>query len=210
MRGEVGSKYNFTKYSGITPAHAGRSLSMLCRCKSEQDHPRACGEKYNPRKRLLNLPGSPPRMRGEGIHTGQQARGHRITPAHAGRRTIAFPTGVCYTDHPRACGEKLLSPRFGVLQRGSPPRMRGKGEITGAGIRAKGITPAHAGKRRRHGREHPGQGDHPRACGEKFSNSCSRSRARGSPPRMRGKGIRQPVDFAIVRITPAHAGKSGV
>ncbi len=105
--------------------------------------------------------------------------------------------------------------------------MRGKVTATPANAGATGITPAYAGK----SHCHPGQcgrnGDHPRVCGEKLLHSLTRKKARdhprvcgekcrkcaplisiqGSPPRMRGKGVKRCLVWAIPRITPAYAGK---
>ena len=86
--------------------------------------------------------------------------------------------------------------------------MRGKESIAvgiGDGI---GITPAYAGKNSSSVAMSRAFTDHPRVCGEKccFGSSCSPST--GSPPRMRGKGLRDLVEVSFVRITPAYAGKS--
>ena len=91
--------------------------------------------------------------------------------------------------------------------RGSPPRMRGKGVKARYERVAVGITPAHAGKRRRSPSTPRRWKDHPRACGEKDLSEAGADELGGSPPRMRGK-----VNFpAQVRpfhgITPAHAEK---
>ena len=50
--------------------------------------------------------------------------------------------------------------------------------------------------------------DHPRACGEKSSALCGYSVKLGSPPRMRGKALREALVNNTLGITPAHAGKS--
>ena len=50
--------------------------------------------------------------------------------------------------------------------------------------------------------------DHPRLCGEKLSGTWSTTSAAGSPPPMRGKVFGFKVTTAIIRITPAYAGKS--
>ena len=47
----------------------------------------------------------------------------------------------------------------------------------------------------------------PRMCGEKPSSFFMSMRSAGSPPRMRGKGHRMPINVNQVRITPACAGK---
>ena len=50
--------------------------------------------------------------------------------------------------------------------------------------------------------------DHPRLCGEKFALSFLLALLPGSPPPMRGKVYAYSVLHAVVRITPAYAGKS--
>ena len=50
--------------------------------------------------------------------------------------------------------------------------------------------------------------DHPRACGEKLYRVGVNRPSPGSPPRMRGKAFGNIERRRIVRITPAHAGKS--
>ena len=132
----------------------------------------------------------------------------RITPAHAGKRPVTRRTTRDTRDHPRACGEKMVFSSRATTDLGSPPRMRGKGAHSASGPVGKRITPAHAGKRRhtlmvcRHRR------DHPRACGEKGTSPRRWKTAPGSPPRMRGKAHGQGQGIRLIRITPAHAGKS--
>ena len=71
---------------------------------------------------------------------------------------------------------------------GSPPRMRGKEQVTGQTAIAAGITPAHAGKSCIAVRISQEQKDHPRVCGEKLILYTDRCVKPGSPPRVRGKG----------------------
>ena len=72
-----------------------------------------------------------------------------------------------------------------------------------------GITPAHAGKRTAAKILDAAHKDHPRACGEKLEDGTVRRYEEGSPPRMRGKVKLLPINLVMMRITPAHAGKSG-
>ena len=69
------------------------------------------------------------------------------------------------------------------------------------------ITPACAGKSPEESGGRPGQRDHPRMCGEKAQKVLSFWPIRGSPPRMRGKGLRMLPGNWRRRITPAYAGK---
>ena len=70
------------------------------------------------------------------------------------------------------------------------------------------ITPAYAGKRRRVRGQCRRQQDHPRLCGEKLSLARISLARQGSPPPMRGKGVKQYTADRVVGITPAYAGKS--
>ena len=55
----------------------------------------------------------------------------RITPAYAGKSSIADPHQVLCQDHPRLCGEKQRVEIVTGSRAGSPPPMRGK-ELTHA------------------------------------------------------------------------------
>ena len=70
-----------------------------------------------------------------------------ITPAYAGKREFKNAAAGMDEDHPRLCGEKQLCQLFLCFVQGSPPPMRGKGELPCTVDRSDGITPAYAGKR---------------------------------------------------------------
>ena len=131
-----------------------------------------------------------------------------ITPAYAGKR-FRFERSQCrFWDHPRLCGEKIMSVMKLRNTSGSPPPMRGKVPSFLPVSAADGITPAYAGKRSRVDLCTTSSQDHPRLCGEKteilFAHGCHL----GSPPPMRGKAYRQKIRHHVLRITPAYAGKS--
>ena len=86
--------------------------------------------------------------------------------------------------------------------------MRGKVLAAGLDDLVDGITPAYAGKSRKAAPCLYFLGDHPRVCGEKHHPTQSSADSQGSPPRMRGKGIKRGRFLAPIRITPAYAGKS--
>ena len=90
----------------------------------------------------------------------------------------------------------------------SPPRMRGKGLCKDFHLCDVGITPACAGKSEKQVPFLPPYQDHPRVCGEKSQPAVRRSCAKGSPPRVRGKGHSEPGGAGGGGITPAYAGKS--
>ena len=88
--------------------------------------------------------------------------------------------------------------------------MRGKVILLGELVENEGITPAYAGKSSPPHKSPVPSRDHPRVCGEKSAGQAWVRPARGSPPRMRGKGGRYPINMSQVGITPAYAGKRGV
>ena len=112
-------------------------------------------------------------------------------------------------DHPRVCGENIIScaPRIG--SHGSPPRVRGKRDTGEQKACAMRITPAHAGKTKQNEAKASKSSDHPRACGENALCAASSLDSYGSPPRMRGKQGADGSGAGAGRITPAHAGKTG-
>ena len=134
----------------------------------------------------------------------------RITPAYAGKSAPSFPTILSVKDHPRLCGEKTNGKNGSRYQAGSPPPMRGKDMTESESVGRKRITPAYAGKRVLAAVRTPIVWDHPRLCGEKGSGGGSYSNCMGSPPPMRGKGLKVCEHRLSDRITPAYAGKSGL
>ena len=86
--------------------------------------------------------------------------------------------------------------------------MRGKLLCGGLFFAVRRITPADAGKTEVVSRLTAVEADHPRGCGENRSTKKAGSRPVGSPPRMRGKLFILLHGQAIIRITPADAGKT--
>ena len=73
--------------------------------KSDEDHPRGCGE-HNLTDIFLGLDGgSSPRMRGALHHVVQRRSEHGIIPADAGSTIRDDDGGAYLKDHPRGCGE---------------------------------------------------------------------------------------------------------
>ena len=113
-----------------------------------------------------------------------------------------------FRDHPRLCGEKALLQEKNVRKSGSPPPMRGKGWQLHSRLPEQRITPAYAGKSPHTAARQRTCRDHPRLCGEKRSTTTTPCPLPGSPPPMRGKAKSYVLLGAIIRITPAYAGKS--
>ena len=150
----------------ITPADAGKTVASASSGTERKDHPRGCGENTLARAKMLEIAGSPPRMRGK-RHPEWHIHGDAgITPADAGKTYPAACGFVYVEDHPRGCGENLDNFPLSNITQGSPPRMRGKHAFQFHAVFGAGITPADAGKT---GRGYPcprSAEDHPRGCGE--------------------------------------------
>ena len=154
------------------------------------------------------MPGSPPHTRGKALPVLYLKWGSRITPAHAGKRTLEDIRIDKDGDHPRTRGEKRGAPFLVDVIIGSPPHTRGKAMVIKRPPKDTGITPAHAGKRSGVSRLCPKRWDHPRTRGEKRNRYLSSDPREGSPPHTRGKGRFHMARYLRRRITPAHAGKS--
>ena len=152
---------------GITPACAGKSSARHWKRPATRDHPRVCGEKGKKPSQVTLEKGSPPRVRGKVLHQRPELCSHGITPACAGKRHPCKVYRVAVQDHPRVCGEKIITRARLTMWAGSPPRVRGKARRTPTQPRKPRITPACAGKRNTSYRLQRSKPDHPRVCGEK-------------------------------------------
>ena len=85
MRGKLLGESAGACRLGITPAHAGKTLSGRTQHKKRWDHPRACGENRCSSPCRHPAWGSPPRMRGKPGEIEPRGAPVGITPAHAGK-----------------------------------------------------------------------------------------------------------------------------
>ena len=88
MRGKGFGFWNNDHLVGITPAYAGKRISLLITQTHPGDHPRVCGEKQVKVVEYHNKRGSPPRMRGKELSPAPTGQSPRITPAYAGKRGV--------------------------------------------------------------------------------------------------------------------------
>ena len=167
MRGKALACAEQRRRPGITPAYAGKRVSIPLRSCGHRDHPRVCGEKRRTCRAWRCVLGSPPRMRGKVAAQHDGVEDLRITPAYAGKRLRCGRGCGSLLDHPRVCGEKAMSVAGAAVFKGSPPRMRGKGKCSDIKKHGQRITPAYAGKRFYEGLGIMPEEDHPRVCGEK-------------------------------------------
>ena len=126
MRGKVGGDTFEAGNVRITPAYAGKRIRQYSVRGAAQDHPRLCGEKGIYNISWKDRKGSPPPMRGKAQNGSKRRCVHRITPAYAGKSITEIFQKDVNKDHPRLCGEKLMTETFSHSPLGSPPPMRGK------------------------------------------------------------------------------------
>ena len=209
VRGKGLVHNRFLQLPGITPACAGKRVTLPADLPEAEDHPRMCGEKGIWLKCLSLFLGSPPHVRGKAVRSLFLCLFCRGSPPRmrgkADRDTTQDRTAV---DHPRVCGEKFCFQKQKGLRMGSPPRMRGKDCTCFTNWCVVGITPAYAGKRTSPPFPASRRRDHPRVCGEKNCAVSIDTSIAGSPPRMRGKAQIRLLSIWQKRITPAYAGKS--
>ena len=146
MRGKLFNKIREAMPPGITPADAGKTILQPCFVFFAQDHPRGCGENREKQEPMRREIGSPPRMRGKQSSALAPGFGTRITPADAGKTRCWKPNLTATRDHPRGCGENLISKNAVKARKGSPPRMRGKHSSKVFSTLSCRFTPADAGK----------------------------------------------------------------
>ena len=152
------------------------------------------------------MTGSSPRMRGALANFTDQGQPARIIPADAGSTRQSQTTSLRPWDHPRGCGEHLVSLTCKVTRIGSSPRMRGAlwspyclagrkgiipadaGSLVAVGVHQQParIIPADAGSTRWSVSAGDRHGDHPRGCGEHSPRRLPVLLVLGSSPRMRG------------------------
>ena len=70
----------------------------------------------------------------------------RITPASAGKTFVSFGKRYTSRDHPRECGKNADIYKKGMVDLGSPPRVREKLTYYRVIVKRFRITPASAGK----------------------------------------------------------------
>ena len=189
MRGKRNARVKGSKLHGITPADAGKTCLCWALRRNYWDHPRGCGENPTFVPAVVEVIGSPPRMRGKLWMSIAALIVYGITPADAGKTGRGCAEFRRSGDHPRGCGENLFVFKAFKIRMGSPPRMRGKLRYNLAKVIQIRITPADAGKTQQRLRAGRLVEDHPRGCGENRVTSPMQRGEKGSPPRMRGKPI---------------------
>ena len=193
---------------GIIPAYAGNTCPAIRKHSPTRNHPRVCGEHALSTVLSTSSAGSSPRMRGTPTCADYEIPWRGIIPAYAGN-TSGYPSARPYArDHPRVCGEHLISCTFPRNASGSSPRMRGTRRFRKASTPNNGIIPAYAGNTNSKQIKPPQYKDHPRVCGEHSASCMVRWLPRGSSPRMRGTRLATRPKTRSDGIIPAYAGNT--
>ena len=110
-----------------------------------------------------------------------------LTPAQAGTAHSEFSGQPFPGAHPRAGGDGLKSGLAALMQRGSPPRRRGRRAGSQRRRPPAGLTPAQAGTAPEPRLPSAGNRAHPRAGGDGPNALMFEWASPGSPPRRRGR-----------------------
>ena len=167
MWGQAVPAKSTATFRGIIPTRVGTSNSLWTSTQINEDHPHACGDKYNSSDSVGAVKGSSPRVWGQAMTVEKAFLNCRIIPTRVGTRWIAVINLAVNEDHPHACGDKAFSSDIEELEAGSSPRVWGQVNIPcRAGVRLR-IIPTRVGTSKKiKGRPLPPR-DHPHACGDK-------------------------------------------
>ena len=131
-----------------------------------------------------------------------------IIPAYAGNTSRNKGSPFARRDHPRVCGEHIVTGGNTTQPTGSSPRMRGTHPEEHTKRHAERIIPAYAGTTLNTRLRVRPPRDHPRVCGEHALLYVGSLSVMGSSPRMRGTRARNGVGKLVPGIIPAYAGNT--
>ena len=208
MRGTQKIRVRAPLLSGIIPAYAGNTHTVLSPFRRIWDHPRICGEHYRLVYGRNGCVGSSPHMRGTQLCWFAHAPMAGIIPAYAGNTSGVFSELFHDGDHPRICGEHSVHEIGYWSLRGSSPHMRGTPMACFTFRAQSGIIPAYAGNTSPSIRPAATRRDHPRICGEHGRPCHSHGPPLGSSPHMRGTPLRGRQGTQGRGIIPAYAGNT--
>ena len=174
-------------WSGLIPAHAGKTSSLTDRQTPRPAHPRSRGENRAAAEQAVRAVGSSPLTRGKrAVATTDEAR-NRLIPAHAGKTAVVDTLIADRAAHPRSRGENQHDGPVTVEAHGSSPLTRGKRCLVWSARFFDGLIPAHAGKTGPTVGAGPPRGAHPRSRGENHAWARTVAIWLGSSPLTRGK-----------------------
>ena len=146
MRGNLHEGLALRRNPGSIPAHAGEPISSLLALSRSRVYPRACGGTDQLTRRIGNLQGLSPRMRGNRTEITHTIGEVGSIPAHAGEPAGSKRSRLRARVYPRACGGTGLGIARAHREPGLSPRMRGNRLPGAQPFDCKGSIPAHAGE----------------------------------------------------------------
>ena len=166
VRGARSGGSSVSLLMGIIPACAGSTKGAFGIQGRHWDHPRMCGEHALNEMKIPREVGSSPHVRGARGSCVVPERVGGIIPACAGSTKGSMTVKSTLRDHPRMCGEHVVSEHLHGHVQGSSPHVRGARHAIFVEFELDGIIPACAGSTPRHGSSPACRRDHPRMCGE--------------------------------------------
>ena len=207
-RGKQAGVFLGIAWSGLIPAHAGKTTDEDRRPLWCRAHPRSRGENYQGPAQAWETAGSSPLTRGKHARLSACITGSGLIPAHAGKTTSGDHPTHEPRAHPRSRGENSGVPSIRPTAPGSSPLTRGKRGIIKGGDSAARLIPAHAGKTARTDTTRARRRAHPRSRGENKNFWSTVLQPLGSSPLTRGKLRLRCVGHLGLGLIPAHAGKT--
>ena len=195
-------------WSGLIPAHAGKTSSLTDRQTPRPAHPRSRGENRAAAEQAVRAVGSSPLTRGKHGNTMPLGALIGLIPAHAGKTLRQRRPRPRQRAHPRSRGENRWRACTQSGASGSSPLTRGKRFVDDVFDAQDRLIPAHAGKTaspQAHAQTHEA---HPRSRGENEALRASSDALMGSSPLTRGKHRRVGDPHQPLGLIPAHAGKT--
>ncbi len=190
----------------ITPACAGTTHLSFVAVPVCKDHPRLCGNDQIKRSFTRRMQGSPPLVRERLSPLPSLLLVFGITPACAGTTVCFSSKSPSIWDHPRLCGNDVISPPDLSTLPGSPPLVRERLHVVGFFADCFRITPACAGTTRIQLHNSIRHWDHPRLCGNDVIVLSISLMELGSPPLVRERHLDRARGCGCGGITPACAG----
>ena len=168
MWGQVCFHIDICPIIRIIPTRVGTRRIWNKRRSSYRDHPHACGDKSATNLYYPLCLGSSPRVWGQGVVIGINARGDRIIPTRVGTSILGCIMTIMAKDHPHACGDKFINIRSFRNILGSSPRVWGQGRFSNSSSSSSRIIPTRVGTSITFVTVFSFTKDHPHACGDKI------------------------------------------
>ena len=171
-------------------------------------HPRSRGENLREDLSAQRAAGSSPLTRGKPSRRRPRRNPRRLIPAHAGKTNRLARSPTSRTAHPRSRGENSGEHAYSGGDVGSSPLTRGKRPSGAYRKNHPRLIPAHAGKTVFCRLRSTVSRAHPRSRGENIQGEDASHVRAGSSPLTRGKRVYRCEVWGLVRLIPAHAGKT--